>query len=125
MGGTTRSTWCTGRSPRRTPEAVLSPEPSVRAHPGSQHLAEQVYGGSDSAFWHVLHKHRVDPPLCAGLHDITAHHDPVSRATPLQIGRGSNSLSARTVNYLIVQKFPIRIELELSLRVLSSRVTSA
>ena len=70
-------------------------------------------GGSDSAFWRVLQKHRVDLLLCAEFHDITAHHDPVTKATPFQIVHGGNIMSARAVNYLMIKTFPTRIELEL------------
>jgi hypothetical protein len=69
-------------------------------------------GGSDSPFWQVLQKHRVDLLLCAEFHDITGHHDPVTQATPFQIVHGGNIFSARSMNYLVIRTFPTRIELE-------------
>ncbi|HET8961772.1 hypothetical protein [Nocardioides sp.] len=69
-------------------------------------------GGAGSPFWRVLQKHRVDLLLCAEFHEITAHHDPVTQATPFQIVHGGNIFSSRSMNYLLIRTFPTRIELE-------------
>jgi hypothetical protein len=69
-------------------------------------------GGANSEFWHVLQKHQVDLLLCAEFHDITAHHDPVSQATPFQIVHGGNIFSNISMNYLLIKTFPTRIEIE-------------
>ena len=69
-------------------------------------------GGSDAPFWRVLQKHRVDLLLCAEFHEITAHHDPLTQATPFQIVHGGNIFSSRSMNYLVIRTFPTRIELE-------------
>lgn len=69
-------------------------------------------GGSDSPFWQTLQKHQVDLLLCAEFHEITAHHDPLTRTTPFEIVHGGNIWSALSMNYLVIQTFPTRIELE-------------
>lgn len=72
---------------------------------GAAGAAAMVMGMPDAAMAHPAFPHTF--------HDITAHHHPVSEATPFQIMHDGNIMSARAMNYLIIKALPTRIELEL------------